>query len=209
MPTVQRKYTPTVSLTDRNRSTKRAWSAADYALAAYVAAETDLPYTYGRIDVPAIQLEDAGLFAKQIDQLKTIVVENAGSINYPNYFSTSAESMGVASDLRAISAILISRFRQPPPSLWARVNAGWLTWCGIGQPSGDVGYTKLRLAARLDSNIQFQTLAVPAAIKSASCDTIDWDARIATPRSRPSWKVKMRFKRVAATKPRLRDDPYV
>ncbi len=209
MPIVQRKYVPTVSLTDRNKSTKRAWSAADFAIAAYAASETgQIADVYGRIEPTVIQFENPGRFARQIDELSSIVIRNAVPVTYASCFSTSGESMEVAGDLSGISAILLSRFQQLPPSSWARVNARWLTWCGVGQPSRDVSCTKLKVAAPLDSTIQIQPLPVPAVVKRAIGEVIDWDARIETPPSRPSWTVKVRFVRGATAKPRLRDDPY-
>jgi hypothetical protein len=201
MPTVQRKYIPTVSLTDPNKSAKQAWSAADFVIAAYTAAEpnrtTDICQFAERT---ATHLGDRCVFAKQIDQLNTIVIRNASPVNYGQYFSTSGEPMGSAGELRGISAILLERFQQPPPSSWARVNAGWLTWCGD---------SRSRLLASLDSTmIRTQIVAVSPAVKSSDDDTIDWDARIETFPVRPSRTVKMRFVCGATPKPRLREDPY-
>jgi hypothetical protein len=210
MPTVHRKYIPTVGLTDFNRSTKHAWSAADFVVAAYTAAETNRSADICQLAEPtAILPAHRRLFAQQIDQLNAILMKNASPVNYGRCFTTSAESIGFAGDLRGISAILLGRFQQRPPSPWARVNARWLTWSSLEQPSRDINYSRLGLFPSCGSTmIQTQITAVLPAVKSSDDDTIDWDAKIETFPVRPSRTVKMRFVCGATPKPRLREDPY-
>jgi hypothetical protein len=209
MPTIQRKYIPTVGLTDFHRSTKQAWSAADFVVAAYTAAETNRIAEICQLAEPtAILPARRRLFANQIDQLNAILTRNASPVNYGQCFTTSAESMGFAGDLHGISAVL-RRFQQLPPLPWARVNAGRLTWSGLEQAFHDISHIRPRLLASWGSTMmQTQVTAVSRVLKNSDDDTIDWDAGIGTPPVRPSRTVQMRFVRGAAPMPRLRDDPY-